>query len=499
MGGILRAMYQGRKSHFADYSVQIRMDGSRIHQRYMSSSSSVEPLVRFPYTNSIVFPQCPRTVLKGVEGVMRKVAVFSLLLIAGMVGAQLLPALAGDVYVELLHGLRLATMVALAFIMIHVGYEFELNKTNLHQYGWDYVVAMTAAAFPWIFVVLYFMLVLLPAGAWGSWQAWVEALLAGRFAAPTSAGVLFAMLAAAGLSATWVIGKARILAIFDDLDTVLLMIPLQMLIVGLAWQLGVVVVLMGALLWTAWRYLHRCPLPVTWPWVLSYAVGITALGELISTAGHWLDATVSVHIEVLLPAFVVGCILARPAGSDPHRDDAVEGSQMGPETPGEQRVATLIAAVFMGLVGLSLPPLAPESADTATAALQSVSAAQLPLPWGVMAGHVLALTILANLGKMVPAFCYRREAHWRERLALAIGMWPRGEVGAGVLIVSLGYGLGGPMILAAMLSLALNLILTGVFILSVKWLVAGESTQARADLIPGAEALDVKCFDRFAE
>jgi hypothetical protein len=49
-------------------------------------------------------------------------------------------------------------------------------------------------------------------------------------------------------------------------------------------------------------------------------------------------------------------------------------------------------------------------------------------------------------------------------------MWPRGEVGAGVLIVSLGYGLGGPMILAAMLSLALNLILTGVFILSVKWL-----------------------------
>ena len=41
---------------------------------------------------------------------MRKVAVFSLLLIAGMVGAQLLPGLAGDVYVELIHGLRLATM-----------------------------------------------------------------------------------------------------------------------------------------------------------------------------------------------------------------------------------------------------------------------------------------------------------------------------------------------------------------------------------------------------
>jgi hypothetical protein len=134
---------------------------------------------------------------------MRKVAIFSLLLIAGMIGAQLLPGLAGEAYADVSHGLRLATMVALAFIMIHVGYEFELDKTNLRQYGWDYVVAMTAAAFPWIFVVLYFMFVLLPAGAWGSWEAWVEALLAGRFAAPTSAGVLFAMLAAAGLSATW--------------------------------------------------------------------------------------------------------------------------------------------------------------------------------------------------------------------------------------------------------------------------------------------------------
>jgi Kef-type K+ transport system membrane component KefB len=413
---------------------------------------------------------------------MRKVAVFSLLLIAGMVGAQFLPSLAGNAYADVSYGLRLATMVALAFIMIHVGYEFELDKTDLRQYSWDYLVAMTAAAFPWVFVVLYFLFVLLPAGAWGTWPAWVEALLAGRFAAPTSAGVLFAMLAAAGLSATWLFAKARVLAIFDDLDTVLLMIPLQMLIVGLAWQLGVVVLLMGALLWVGWRYLHRCPLPVTWPWVLTYAAGITALGELVSTAGHWLDATVPVHIEVLLPAFVVGGVLARPAGSDPHRDDTLEGSQMGPESPGEQRVATLVAAVFMVLVGLSLPPLAGETGVTVAG---TVSAAQPPLPWGVMAGHVLALTVLANLGKMVPAFCYRREAHWRERLALAIGMWPRGEVGAGVLIVSLGYGLGGPMITAAMLSLALNLVLTGAFILVVKWLVAGESIESNADLAPG--------------
>ena len=67
---------------------------------------------------------------------------------------------------------------------------------------------MTAAAFPWLFVALYFVVVLLPRAAWQTWKAWTEALLVARFAAPTSAGVLLAMLAAAGLSATWLFQKA---------------------------------------------------------------------------------------------------------------------------------------------------------------------------------------------------------------------------------------------------------------------------------------------------
>jgi Kef-type K+ transport system membrane component KefB len=94
----------------------------------------------------------------------------------------------------------------------------------------------------------------------------------------------------------------------------------------------------------------------------------------------------------------------------------------------------------------------------------------------------------------MPALCYRREAHWKERLALAVGMWPRGEVGAGVLIVSLGYGLGGALITAAMLSLALNLMLTGAFILLVQWLVAGEGTPTSADLIPSGHPLQKNTF-----
>jgi hypothetical protein len=154
-------------------------------------------------------------------------------------------------------------------------------KNNLRRYGWDYFVAFTAATFPWVFVTLYFVFVLLPPEVWGSLAAWKETLLAGRFAAPTSAGVLFSMLTAAGLGATWLFRKARILAIFDDLDTVLLMIPLKMLMVGLAWQLGITVVVMVIMVATAYVLLHRIPLPVTWSWIIAYSVLITAVSEVV--------------------------------------------------------------------------------------------------------------------------------------------------------------------------------------------------------------------------
>ncbi len=400
---------------------------------------------------------------------MKKVATFSLLLIAGLIGARFLPDLAGE-YIHVAEKIvTLFTLVGLGFIMIHVGYEFEIDKSDWRSYGWDYAVAMTAAAFPWIFVTLYFLLVMLPATAWGSGNAWTEILLAGRFAAPTSAGVLFSMLAAAGLSATWVFRKARVLAIFDDLDTIVLMIPLKMLIVGLAWQLAVIVLIMTVMLWLAWKYLHRWAIPTRWPWVLSYSVAIVIVSELIYIGANRIDDEVPIHIEVLLPAFVLGCMMKRPAGTDPHRDDSVSGRQEGPEDSEEQRVATLVSAVFMLFVGLSMATVF-AGVDSA-AATNTVTAQQPVLPWSFLAWHVLAVTILSNLGKMLPFFCYRKEASWKERIALAIGLWPRGEVGAGVLIISIGYGIGGPVVTVAALSLALNLVLTGGFIWLVKKLL----------------------------
>jgi Kef-type K+ transport system membrane component KefB len=91
--------------------------------------------------------------------------------------------------------------------------------------------------------------------------------------------------------------------------------------------------------------------------------------------------------------------------------------------------------------------------------------------WGMILFHVLIVTLLSNIGKMMPAFVYRNEATFRERLAVAVAMFPRGEVGAGVLIISLSYGISSEVVTVAMLSLALNLILTGLFIYIVNRLL----------------------------
>lgn len=441
---------------------------------------------------------------------MKKVLVFSLLLLGGLFASQVLPSMISG-YENLADVIRVLTMAALAYIMIRVGYEFDIDKSNLKQYGWDYVVAFTAATFPWIFVTLYFIFVLLPPEFWADLQAWKETLLAGRFAAPTSAGVLFSMLAAAGLGATWLFKKARILAIFDDLDTVLLMIPLKMLMVGLAWQLGIIVMLMIALLALAYLALHKVRVPTAWGWVLGYSFAIALVSEVIYKGSKIIDESVPIHIEVLLPAFVLGCMMAYPkarkeAEASGDRQAIEKAHHADPmESPSATKASTLIAGAFMVLVGLSMPAITGGQADptTLTAAgapaaeataaqtgkdqgMGTVTAAQPTMGWGLIALHVLIITVICNIGKMFPAFCYRKEAHWRERLGVAIGMWPRGEVGAGVLVISLSYGIGGPIVTIAMLSLALNLVCTGVFIVMVQWLIKPIYDQQSASAEPDA-------------
>ena len=431
---------------------------------------------------------------------MRKVLLYSVLLFIGLGLSQLLPLIPGDAQDGFSFAVRIFTMVGLAFIMIHVGFEFHIDKSRLAIYGKDYLIAFTAASFPWIFVTFYFVFVMLPPEVWNSFSAWKETLLAGRFAAPTSAGVLFSMLAAAGLGATWLFRKARILAIFDDLDTVLLMIPLKMLMVGIAWQLGVSVLVMVLYLIVAYLYLHRISMPTSWNWVLLYAVAIVTMSELLYMGSKWIDPSIPIHIEVLLPAFVTGC-LARPreTTSSMNPADIEHSLHTLLDRPAERRAVTIVSAFFMVLVGLSMPSFfqgpdsqhnVPKPATLHAAApgsvvdlaevqggkeegryTSTVTASRPNMPWGMIALHVLAVTVLSNLGKMYPFFCYRNEAGWRRRLAVAVVMWPRGEVGAGVLVLSLSYGIGGPVVTVAMLSLALNLTLTGAFIVIIKRLI----------------------------
>lgn len=371
---------------------------------------------------------------------MIQIILYSILLLLGMVVSQVWNLES----VKML--LSSITMTCLAYIMIEVGLEFTLDKKRLKSYGWDYVVAATAAAFPWIFCAVYFIAFFK--------TPWEEALLIGRFAAPTSAGVLFAMLAAAGLASTWLFKKAQVLAIFDDLDTVLLMIPLQILFVGLQPQLFIVLIIIFALLWAAYRWLHLLHWPSSQGWLLIY-------GAVLVAATRWLEQAFHIHLEVLLPAFVLGCILHNPEHAHPSPEHAHEHSHLEPHEKKLKILDQTIKGSFMFLVGSSLPKIS----------LGDIRITEIMI-------HVLALTLLSNLGKCFPTFCYRKEASLKERIALSVAMFPRGEVGAGVLLVALNYGLVGIPTTLSIISLALNLILTGFFIAIVKKLLAGRVSPA---------------------
>ncbi len=364
---------------------------------------------------------------------MYRVVLFTVLLLGGM-------ALAFFVDIEPIRGLlTFLTEVGLSYVMIEVGLEFTLDKKNLRSYGKDYLVAMTAAAFPWLLCAGYFI--------WVMDVNVLHALLIGRFAAPTSAGVLFTMMGAAGLGTTWLFKKARVLAIFDDIDTILLMIPLQIAIIGMQWSLLVAIPVMALLLWLAYRFLHRIRLPRQPLAMLAYAVVLVVINGLASHFGNF-------HAEVLLPAFVWGCMLYNP--HDPYQPDKFkhEHQFLEPDKRGQIILDGMVKSGFMFLVGASLPRF--------RVAANGV---------GMLILHVVIITLLSNLGKLFPSLVYRREASRRERLALGVSLFPRGEVGAGVLLITLSYGIVNQALTVAELSLALNLALTGFFIWAVVALI----------------------------
>ena len=386
---------------------------------------------------------------------MKRVISFSLMLMLGLALSQILPMLMGDSYAELKHMVEVTLGICLAFIMINVGREFEIDKRNIRGYAKDYFVAMFAAAVPWLLIALYYIFAILPSYMWGEGDTWKETLLLSRFAAPTSAGILFSMLAAMQLQKSWIYQKAQTLAIFDDLDTIILMVPLQVAMIGeLNWQMIAMLTTIFAMFFIGWKYMSRFEMPQNWYAVFTYAVLVYGLTYLIYTVTkHFFGAQGAIHIEVLLPAFIFGMI--------------IKNRHIGGK--GELVASTTISIVFMLLVGMSMPLI--DLGNTTPSTGESTSLiATIPMMSGwEIALHVLAVTILSNLGKLAPMLFYR-DRSLTERLALSVGMFARGEVGAGVIFIALGYNIGGPILLISVLTLVLNLILTIGFVYTVKHL-----------------------------
>lgn len=383
---------------------------------------------------------------------MKKVLSFSMMLLMGLVLSQLLPGLLGETYAEFSHLIEVMLGICLAFIMINVGREFEIDKSNVKVYVKDYFVAMFAAAVPWVLIAVYYVFALMPAEWWSNGDTWKETLLLSRFAAPTSAGILFSMLAAMSLQKSWIYQKAQTLAIFDDLDTIILMVPLQVAMIGeLNWQMVAMLMVIFGLFVVGWRYMSRFDIRQTWFAVFTYAVFVYGLTYAIYIiTHHFFGAKGAIHIEVLLPAFVFGMM--------------IKNKHVGGRT--EERASTTISLVFMLLVGMSMPLINMSGAADATEGVSGISSIPMMSGWSI-ALHVLAVTLLSNIGKLVPIFFYH-DRTFVERLALSVGMFTRGEVGAGVIFVALGYNIGGPVLLISVLTLVLNLILTGGFVLIVK-------------------------------
>lgn len=392
---------------------------------------------------------------------MKKVLSFSVFLLVGLAVSQVLPFIAGDATRSVKVVTDIFLYICLAFIMINVGREFEIDKSRWKSYALDYFVAMVAAAMPWLLIALYYIFVLFPSTQWGSGDLWKETLLISRFAAPTSAGILFTMLAALRLKSSWVYKKIQVLAIFDDLDTILLMIPLQVFMIGMKWQMAVILTVVIFLLVFGWKQMGRYGMRQDWKAILGYSVIVIVFTQgIYHISEYFLGPHEGIHIEVLLPAFVLGMVM---------KPQHIESRT-------EEKVSTAISYFFMFLVGVSMPQFIGLDMNSQPTNPDSVTASLPMMSWGMIAVHVVVVSLLSNIGKLMPLAFYR-DRKFSERLALSIGMFTRGEVGAGVIFIAISYNLGGPLLLISVLTIVLNLILTGGFVMLVKKLALKTYTQ----------------------
>ena len=113
------------------------------------------------------------------------------------------------------------------------------------------------------------------------------------------------------------------------------------------------------LLAAGWRWQARWNVRQDWKRILGLSAVVCALTQaLYIVTARWYGPENSIHIEVLLPAFVIGMLMK-------HREI---------DTPTERRAATGISFLFMLLVGMSMPLVTGASAADAASSVPLATA-----------------------------------------------------------------------------------------------------------------------------
>ena len=160
-----------------------------------------------------------------------------------------------------------------------------------------------------------------------------------------------------------------------------------------------------------WKKLGTIRLSQTWKSILFYAVCIVAVTESIYLLTKWMmGADGAIHIEVLLPAFVLGMVM-KTVHQHGNRDEKITG------------MISLSVYVSGGVEYTSVYRYRSWTPDYRSCGDYCCTA--LP-SWEVLVVHVIVVTLLSNLGKMFPLFFYR-DRQLEERLALSVGMFTRGS------------------------------------------------------------------------
>lgn len=325
----------------------------------------------------------------------------------------------------------------LSYILIEVGVEFTLKK-NIRSYLKDHLVAFFLAMIPWGLTALYFY-VRTPTTI-------EESIQVARFSSPTASGMLFSMLTAAGIGTTWLFKKIEVLAIIDDLDAILIFIPLKLLFFGYQGSLLFIFFLSITFLTVGIIFLHKLPLKSTRPFMLLYALIITSL---IS----YLNFVYGIEIDILLPSFALGMLLVNPHQFDPHLRYRHEHAYFEPQQKLYRGMHLSLKLIFMFSIGLLVPLINLSQYSLLTLLLDS-----------------LMLSLILIMGKAIPVLCLFSELSLKERLALVMGLSPRGEIGVYIIAALAGTSMGEYGIHLAGLTFVINLSLSALFVLASLYL-----------------------------